>query len=246
MIRDELYELVTGRYENVKPHLQIIMRDYNEYENRLKDNNLVYTRYGAFAATYYVRGFTPGEEGLMAAISQGMVDRWGISMDTLHTDALNAMRFIDPPVFENIASAIRQLEMEDDVEVRANINTEKLPMWVLTSEQHCLGAGYMTDPKILQTIGQYFKEDYYLLPSSVNEMICVPKRLLKPVEAAQMVYTANHSGIVSEEERLSDIVYIYDIKKQELVQSEKYDPRTARQEQGLEKQQLSRRPHLSL
>lgn len=251
MTRDELYALATGNYENVKPHLQIIMRDFHEYEKLLEDNPMAYTRHGAFAAAYYVRGSFPGESGPAAAIPQEMIQRWGISMETLHTDALKAMRAVDPPVFENMAPMIRMLAMEGGLAARhGRIDVDpEVPMWVLTSEQHYLGAAYMTDPKILQTIGHHLNEDYYLLPSSIHELICVPKGDLQPEEASQMVYDINHyMDVVSEADRLSDVVHIYDTKKHELIQCEKYDPKTMYKEQIAQEQekQISRRHHLSL
>lgn len=251
MTRDELYALATGSYESVKPHLQIIMRDFNEYGKYLHDNNLAYTRHGAFAATYYVRGFIPGKDGFMAAIPRNFVQHWGISMETLHTDALKAMRAVDPPVFENMASVIRTLAMEGGMagsHDRIDADTE-VPLWVLTSRYSSYGAAYMTDPKILQTIGHNLNEDYYLLPSSIHELICVPKGDLQPAEASQMVYNINHyMDVVSEADRLSDVVHIYDTKKHELIQCEKYDPKTMYKEQIAQEQekQISRRHHLSL
>lgn len=80
-------------------------------------------------------------------------------------------------------------------------------------------------------------------------LICVPRGTLKPEEASKLVYDVNHYlGVVTEADRLSDVVHIYDTKKHELVQCEKYDPKTMRQEQRSQEQekQISRRPHLSL
>lgn len=54
-------------------------------------------------------------------------------------------------------------------------------------------------------------DDYYIIPSSVDEVLIMPCSLGMAVDdIKQMIYSVNHeSGTVAEEKILSDSLYLY-------------------------------------
>ena len=63
-----------------------------------------------------------------------------------------------------------------------------------------------------------FPEGYYLLPSSIHEMIIVPKDgNISPKELGEMVRNVNETE-VAREEVLSDRIYEFDKEKRQLCQ----------------------------
>lgn len=85
-----------------------------------------------------------------------------------------------------------------------------LPMFVVTNAYKINGAACMLDDKFLYDMGETFDSDYYILPSSIHEVIVVPKDdpMVDAACLQDMVKTVNNTEL-SPGEVLSDYVYIY-------------------------------------
>lgn len=124
-----------------------------------------------------------------------------------------------------------------EIVVSANSNTESLkydfmniaeilgefglygidsPMTVVTNESKLFGAAAMLYPQLFVPIADKVKNDLYILPSSIHELIVIPCTLLEIDELKEMVREINKSS-VSPQERLSDSVYIFDREKERIV-----------------------------
>ena len=63
---------------------------------------------------------------------------------------------------------------------------------------------------MLEKVDQLFPEGFYILPSSVHELLVIPKSLeISPRELGKMVRAISRSE-VAKEDQLSDRVYEYD------------------------------------
>ena len=83
-------------------------------------------------------------------------------------------------------------------------------MYVATNEQCSLGAAVMRYPNLCEKVRGMIGEDFYILPSSIHEVILVPESFgLEPDRMAEMVKEINQTG-VAPEEVLSDSVYYFD------------------------------------
>ena len=83
-------------------------------------------------------------------------------------------------------------------------------MYVATNEQCSLGAAVMRYPDFLEKVRGMIRGDFYILPSSIHEVILVPESFgLEPERMAEMVKEINQTG-VAPEEVLSDSVYYSD------------------------------------
>ena len=71
------------------------------------------------------------------------------------------------------------------------------------------GAVQMLYDENLQKVAELVKDDLYILPSSIHEVVCVPASKRKPEELAEMVQDINMK-FIRPEERLSNQVYHYD------------------------------------
>ena len=84
--------------------------------------------------------------------------------------------------------------------------------YVITNSNGINGASVILYTDILKEIGGFLGEDYYLLPSSIHEMLAIPVSApMDEKEMHEMVEEVNRSCVVSEE-ILSDSVYRYDCK----------------------------------
>lgn len=65
-------------------------------------------------------------------------------------------------------------------------------------------------PHVLEMIGEILKEDFYILPSSIHEVIILPKsKEIAKEELDAMIQDINHTQ-VDTEEVLSDHAYLYE------------------------------------
>ena len=94
--------------------------------------------------------------------------------------------------------------------------TQKI--YVLTNSIHLNGAALMLIPDILEKIGDKSGVDYFILPSSIHEVLIakddgqVTLKMLK-----ELIHEGNRTeGIVRKEDILSDNVYRYSHKAKEL------------------------------
>lgn len=83
-------------------------------------------------------------------------------------------------------------------------------MYVATNEQCSLGAAVMRYPDFREKVRGMIRGDFYILPSSIHEVILVPESFgLELERMAEMVKEINQTG-VAPEEVLSDSVYYFD------------------------------------
>lgn len=83
-------------------------------------------------------------------------------------------------------------------------------MYVATNEQCSLGAAVMRYPDFREKVRGMIRGDFYILPSSIHEVILVPESFgLEPERMQEMVKEINQTGVALEEV-LSDSVYYFD------------------------------------
>lgn len=92
-------------------------------------------------------------------------------------------------------------------------------LYVLTNKEKLYGAGCMFYTGLLEKAAEEMGSGFYVLPSSVHEVILVADS--KPKEETTrklrgMVMEINRSGIINMEDFLSDDVYYYDLNKRRL------------------------------
>ncbi len=145
---------------------------------------------------------------------------WGMDEEQLLSFAYeNVQRLIPPQLF-----LMREI-VEETLELgrRKPINLFEYPenlkgefMYVLTNSHRNLGAAAILYPGVQKKIAEILNGGYYVIPSSVHEMIIVPMtESITRKELDQMVKEVNEN-VVDPEEILSDHVYIYDAGKEVL------------------------------
>lgn len=89
-------------------------------------------------------------------------------------------------------------------------------MYVLSNEMRSFGAICILYNHMLELIGEELMENYYIIPSSIHEMIIIPEsKAPKREEIEQMVIEINETQ-VEEEEVLSNRVYFYNLQEKKM------------------------------
>ena len=92
-------------------------------------------------------------------------------------------------------------------------------LYTLTNSIHINGAALILIPDILEAIGEKAGMDYFLLPTSIHEVLIVKNDgLLTRKELKEIVYDGNRTGgLTKQEDILSDNVYFYSRKEKALI-----------------------------
>ena len=189
-------------WERVEPLVECKLVNSNANSRGLAGTP--YRRMGEFAISYQVR-VGDGDSGYYATqIRDEMLEIWGINREELYEAAMRNMRL--PANF-----VLKSMEDMEDA---------KGPVFILTTKKHIYGATAIISDEVRQSVGKYMGGDYYILPSSIHELIVMPKDYAADLWALeQTVRDVNRGPYVPEEEFLSDNVYEYDMSECKLLMS---------------------------
>lgn len=140
-------------------------------------------------------------------VTNEMLAVYDITADQLHEDAMKAAVQNRPAKLHNMNDVMR--DMMGDMSGLVPMN-EPSPLWVATVEGGQNGAGVIQYPGFLDQAAEALGGDFYVLPSSVHEVLLVADDgSMELSYLEEMVRSVNETE-VSPAERLSDNVYHYD------------------------------------
>lgn len=202
-----------GDYEKVKPLLAIRLYDPEKNQDYLKGKP--HTPCGDLTAAYRIQISKDNDGVASAIITDGLLQTWGISAEQLHKDALAAESNRETVCLHSMDDVMSQFFSPG--ECPNLLNNDEIPnmgigigLYVLTNQSRLNGAGVLAQDHILERIGDLLGSDFYVLPSSIHEVLIVPDNgavSLKELEA--MVKEVNATQ-VAPEDLLSDKVQYYD------------------------------------
>ena len=96
------------------------------------------------------------------------------------------------------------------------LSEEEDVMYVLSNQIRSYGASAILYQGRLEAIGMYLKSNYYVLPSSVHEVIVIPENEAMGIQSLSAIVQEINQTQVQEEEVLSNHAYYYDRKKKVL------------------------------
>ena len=144
-------------------------------------------------------------------ITNKQVKEWGVSVN----DLVLAARQNTPRLFPT-----QIIDMEEMLAgmVSFILYPSTIPMYILTNKQELNGASALLYGDILKDFANKKGADMYILPSSIHEVIMVPAdRINDPTKLLSIVHDAN-TTVVSIGDVLSDSVYYYDRKKDQITE----------------------------
>lgn len=164
------------------------------------------------------------EEGTASmVIKNDHAEQWKVQTDTLWEDAVKNGKNLLPAEFFTMNHALKEMlgenpggeQEEENLFLGENVKTDG--MYVLSNKIRSYGAACIAYPQVLKMIGQILRKDFYILPSSVHEVVIVPwSPELKWSELDEMVAEIN-ADQVAEEEVLSSHAYLYEWNSERLL-----------------------------
>ena len=193
-------------YETVKN--RIIMRLINYEKNAEILQECPYIRLYDLAITFRWLAHQDDIGISTALITHKEMEHWGITKRELYRDAsLNTPR-IFPAHFSTLQDIVKNNE--------SDIESADVELYIITNEQGINGATSILYRDVLEQIGDRLDNNYYLLPSSIHEMmVCPDEDNVSPSMLLSLVKEANHM-VVTMGEVLSDNIYYYDRLRKKL------------------------------
>lgn len=200
-----------GDYESVKEYLSVTL--INGRDNRQMLSRMPHRQMGDLALILELK--FPMEEGIGSIkVSRELAELWAVDKDTLFAQAQENSLKAEPPSLHRMEDTMLSLAFGSDAaeNLLENPAPEEAPsqLYVLSNMSKNKGAAVLSYPGVLEKADQLFPQGFYILPSSIHELLIVPKSPeIDPRELGEMVRAVNRAE-VAKEEQLSDRVYEHD------------------------------------
>lgn len=190
---------------------RIIYRLVNCGANKKMLKDVPYIVYLDLAVVFYVLLEVTEYGTATMPVCNKHLDMWGVSKEELYKQAAKNTCRLLPDDFCTMSAVMEELMgTAPKQEVVEDERGAQDDMYVLSNRLRSYGASVILYDGRLCSIGMYLKSNYYVLPSSVHEVIIVPeKAAVQKEELSVMVAEINRTQ-VDEEEILSDNAYYYD------------------------------------
>lgn len=198
-------------FDNVRPRIAYKLIHYEKNKGLLEE--IPHFPYLDLAIIFYclIPSGRPNYTSIL--IYNEHLAYWDIPKETLLGLAQKNTPALLPHTFDPLADlllpGLSLLPEEDRHTALETLDSEIVPMYVLTNRQRLNGACCMLYPDVLKQAADLLHDSLYILPSSIHEVIILPaSRAGDPSELAELVKEINLAE-VSPEEILSDCVYQY-------------------------------------
>ncbi len=150
-------------------------------------------------------------------IPEDMLSEWGIDRDTLYQEALQNTIKKNPVVINNVIDIILYNDKEMiEAYQPDDFYMQPYEQYVLTNKEKVDGATVLLYPDVLEQLAKNADSSFYILPSSIHEVILLlDNHDINAEELQNIVISVNREGVAAEEV-LSNEVYRYDKKEHTL------------------------------
>ena len=226
-------------YEQVKD--KIAARLVGTENNKELLSQRPHTMVDDLAVTYCVMLGEDKNGSMSVPITYALKEQYGVSVEELHQAALNNMSELTPATFKGMNEVMAEMMLPnlinecggDREQAEAMLETMIPPvdsMYVLSNEQKINGAAVVLDDKLMDQVAERVGNEFYILPSSIHELLVIPKDTGMAREDLENMVQEVNATQVSPQERLSDHVYAYDAREHELYRADKEAERVATKE----------------
>ncbi len=169
-------------------------------------------------------------------IHENHMKLWKVDKRKMFEEALSNAQHIEPAQLKNMTEMLQEMYQESESgkeiekvtvstnrcitrqleEVAVQEGTQEIQMYVLTNRNRYHGAAVILYEGLLTKIAESFHRSFYMLPSSIHEVILIPANNgIEEDNLSKMVQEVNETQLMSEEV-LANHAYYFDQRKKEL------------------------------
>lgn len=199
---------------------RIIYRLVSRSRNEQLLPHTPYAEYLDLAILFYVLADLEGRGNGISTmlIRNEHLNWWGVTAEDICRRAHQNTRRLLISEFRPMCAVIDEmLDLFEEEEEVWKERCRQESMYVLTNHIRNCGAAALLYPGQLEEAGRFFGESYYILPSSIHEVILIPESKALSREEMEWVVREVNETQVHEEEYLSDRVYYYDREAEKII-----------------------------
>lgn len=201
-----------GDYDSIKESLYVAVLNRDNNREYLEDAVRKDIPGTDITAVLRIRCGGQEEGNASYMVKESMPEMWGVTGEDMYEQALKNMERISPPIMLKLEN-ILYLDEDDSI---LSKKLEPYTQYILSNDARSYGAAAMLYPGLLQEIGEATGDSFFILPSSIHEVILLKDNgEMDAGELQRMVIEINRSQ-VRPDEVLSDEVYSYDYREQKL------------------------------
>jgi hypothetical protein len=203
---------------------RIVFRLVSYEQNKKMLQTVPYIRFLDLAIIFYIV-VRKDEKGVGSIrVNQQLMEEWGLDLGAVFTLARENTERLFPEKMCSMEAVMKQILSEEREEAREEKGISGIPKqtaaggepYVLTNDSGINGAAVILYPNTLKRVGEILEKDFYLLPSSIHEMIIIPQQIdVQEAALYDMVSEVNQS-CVAQDEILSDSVYCYEREEESI------------------------------
>lgn len=152
-------------------------------------------------------------------IETSHLDRWGISEEELFATAKSNTRDKLGMEIKGMQEILEEMLMEnvgverEEMKSMLQHTKQEIPMYIMTLKGRYFGAACIYYEEMLKSFGKQCGKNFYILPSSIHELILIPDTGKEEPETLRRMVREVNAGYVAPEERLSDNIYYFDLSE---------------------------------
>ena len=191
-------------FEYAKDKIVFKLIHYEKNQRLLED--IPHLKYLDLAIVFYLLLDRTEKGTASVLITNDMLKHWEQSLLKIHCYATtNTPRLLTAELMP-MNDVILELLGDNDVEYEPD---EENDMYILSNEQRHFGAACILYASVLEDIGKILDDDYYILPSSIHEVIILSAKYTSSQKDLDEMISEINNTQVSEEEILADHAYYY-------------------------------------
>lgn len=199
-------------YKEVKDKLFCKLINYEKNEELL--SYTPHKKYLDLAIVVYcqINNLEIGDASILVRNSH--LNFWDVDENDLIKEALANTYKNMKCVVSNIVDALDDMLDEEALE---KIASQEVPLYVATNEKKLFGAIFMAFPEYLRQFCELIGGEYYILPSSIHEILLFPANECEDEEYINAMIREINDTTLSVEEVLSNHAYRYSDDEQVLI-----------------------------
>ena len=210
-------------YDSVKEHLAVML--VNTQANKRMLQEMPHENMEDLSAICYVDFPVESNDGKATMkVKNEHLKMWNVDAKEMFQQARANTQPVNTPILQSMDEMLLSIFNEEghatnllDENVDFGLRSHDM-LYALTNVEKQYGASMITQPEVLNKLEQLFPEGFYVLPSSVHEVLIVPDNgEMEPKMLGEMVWEVNKNE-VERQEVLSDRVYSYDKEKHQIRQ----------------------------
>lgn len=236
----DLSEFIEFETAKKKIAFKLVHGEQNRELLKLIPHRLFYNLAMVF---YYTVQETPFYGKAAILVYNTHMQRWGTNEEELYQIAMENTPALFPGVIDSMQDVMRGIleeELKEEIlpaeqgkeksaisgenqtddlagQILEDVKEMKMPMYVLTNQQKLYGAACMLYPGVLKAFSEENGQDFYVLPSSVHEVILIPAEPGTDEALLREIVTEINRTQVAKDEVLADSIYYYSRNRDQII-----------------------------